>query len=343
MGKEKKYSVVSMFSGSGGLDLGFLATNRVEIVLANDINKYACESYAKNIGNHILCQDIRELKNLPQADIVIGGPPCQGFSTANPNRSFEDPRNWLFKEYARILSEANPSIFVMENVSGMVTLENGTVLRMILKELEHQGYKVQYKILNAKDYETAQSRRRTIIVGTKKSLNSKYSYPHPVVNPPLFGRYLTVGDVLLNKPINGSSHNHDVAKLSSLNASRIKYIPQGGSMKDCPVELQNNSDLKRAMRRLHLNDVSPTIVHNNNDHYYHPTEHRRVTIREMARIQGYPDDYIFYGPKSEQSRQVGNSVPVPFAFHIARSVINYLDGIVKKSFDYTNSLARRDL
>ena len=322
---EKKYKVVSMFSGSGGLDLGFLATQRVEILLANDINKYACESYAKNIGNHILCQDIRELKDLPQADILIGGPPCQGFSTANPNRSFDDPRNWLFKEYARILSASNPAIFVMENVSGMVNLEKGAVLKMILKELTHQGYNVQYKILNAKNFETAQSRRRTIIVGTQKHLQHPYYYPAPVVNPPHDGRYVTVGDVLFQKPINNQSHNHDIAKLSLLNQQRIVHIPQGGSMKDCPQELQNNSDLKRAMRRLHLDEVSPTIVHNNNDHYYHPTEHRRVTIREMARIQGYPDNYIFYGPKSEQSRQVGNSVPVPFAFHIANSVISYLD------------------
>lgn len=322
---KEKYTVVSMFSGSGGLDLGFKFTNRIEILLANDINKFACESYKNNIGNHILCQDIRELKKLPKADILIGGPPCQGFSTANPNRSFDDPRNWLFKEYTRILAEVSPAIFLMENVSGMVTLENGDVLKLILKELSNQGYSVQYKIMNAKNYETAQSRNRTIIVGTKNDLKTKYQYPQPVVTPPLFGSYLTVGDVLMQNPINGHSHNHDIAKLSELNAERIKYIPQGGSMKDCPPELRNNSDLKRAMRRLHLNDVSPTIVHNNNDHYYHPIENRRITIREMARIQGYPDDYIFYGPKSEQSRQVGNSVPIPFAFHIAKSIIQYLD------------------
>jgi DNA (cytosine-5)-methyltransferase 1 len=329
MNKKKKYKVVSMFSGSGGLDLGFLATNRINILLANDNSKYACESYKNNIGNHIICGDIRELTELPQADILIGGPPCQGFSTANPNRSFDDPRNWLFKEYSRVLAAVNPDIFVMENVSGMVTLEKGAVLKLILTELTSQGYNVQYKILNAKNYGTAQSRRRTIIVGTKTSFNAKFFYPEPIVNPPLFGKYVTVGDVLLKNPLNGHSHNHDVSNLSELNTKRIKHIPQGGSMKDCPPELQNNSDLKRAMRRLDLNDVSPTIVHNNNDHYYHPTEHRRVTIREMARIQGYPDDYIFYGPKSEQSRQVGNSVPIPLGFHIAKSIINYLDETTK--------------
>ena len=179
--------------------------------------------------------------------------------------------------------------------------------------------------MNAKNYGTAQSRRRTIIVGTKKTIAAQYEYPEPITNPPFFGQYLTVGEVLLPRPLNEHSHNHNFAKLSELNAERIKYIPQGGSMKDCPPELQNNSDLKRAMRRLDLQDVSPTIVHNNNDHYYHPTENRRVTIREMARIQGYPDDYVFYGPKGEQSRQVANSVPIELGFHIAKSVINFLD------------------
>lgn len=322
---KNKYKVVSLFSGSGGLDLGFLATKRVDILLANDFNKFACESYKLNIGDHIICQDIRDLKKIPKSNILIGGPPCQGFSTANPNRSFDDPRNWLFKEYARILKESAPEIFVMENVSGMVTLEKGEVLKIILHELESIGYNVQFKILNAKNFETAQSRRRTIIVGTRKKLKSKYIYPCPVIEPPLFGKYKTVGDVLNNPPLNSNSTNHEISNLSELNQRRIAFIPPGGSLKDCPKELQNNSDLKRAMRRLHFDEVSPTIVHNNNDHYYHPKENRRVTIREMARIQGYPDDYFFCGPKSEQSRQVGNSVPVPLAYHIAKSIINYLD------------------
>lgn len=329
MNKKKIYNLVSLFSGSGGLDLGFQATNRVKILLANDNNPYACDSYRNNIGDHIVCGDIRELNEIPNANILIGGPPCQGFSTANPNRSFDDPRNWLFKEYARVLGQVNPDIFVMENVSGMVTLEKGSVLKLILTELSNQGYDVKYQILNAKNYETAQSRRRTIIVGTRKGSKKRYNYPEPVVNPPLFGQFITVGDVLLKKPLDSQSYNHEVSNLSELNTQRIKHIPQGGSMKDCPAELQNNSDLKRAMRRLHLNDVSPTIVHNNNDHYYHPIENRRLTIREMARIQGYPDNYIFSGPKSEQSRQVGNSVPVPFGFHIAKSIINYLDDATK--------------
>lgn len=325
----RKYSVLSLFSGSGGLDLGFLKTGSVKIVLANDNNQFACETYRNNIGDHMVCADIRSLVKIPTVDILIGGPPCQGFSTANPNRTFDDPRNWLFKEYSRVISKSNPDIFVMENVSGMVTLEQGAVLKIILNELGKHGYDVQFRILNAKNYETAQSRRRTIIVGTKENISKKYVFPEPVINPPLFGRYITVGDVLLNDPLNEHSYNHEVARLSALNLKRIEYIPPGGSMKDCPPELQNNADLKRAMRRLSFGEVSPTIVHNNNDHYYHPTENRRITIREMARIQGYPDCFRFFGPKSEQSRQVGNSVPIPFSYHIAKSIVNYLDDVRK--------------
>lgn len=127
----EKVKVISLFSGSGGLDLGFLETGKFEIIYANDFNYQACETYTHNIGNHIVCEDISKLKNLPKADVIIGGPPCQGFSTANPSRSFDDPRNQLFKEYARIIKEVQPKVFLMENVSGMVTMQNGKVFELI--------------------------------------------------------------------------------------------------------------------------------------------------------------------------------------------------------------------
>jgi len=160
-----KTKVLSLFSGSGGLDLGFLATGKFEIIFANDFNYQACETYTHNIGNHIICEDIAKLKNLPQADLIIGGPPCQGFSTANPARSFDDPRNQLFKEYSRIISEVKPKMFLMENVSGMVTMQKGEVFKLIKKELSSCGYTLYDKLLNAKDYGVPQSRRRMIVIG----------------------------------------------------------------------------------------------------------------------------------------------------------------------------------
>jgi DNA (cytosine-5)-methyltransferase 1 len=315
-----KHTAVSLFCGSGGLDLGFIAAG-FDILLSNDNNENACASYSKNIGDHVKCLDIRKLTDVPHADVLIGGPPCQGMSTANPHRAFDDERNWLFREYRRILVACNPKIFLMENVAGMTTMEDGKIFEIIKAEFESAGYKIHAKLLNSADYSTPQSRKRMIMVGVRNDISAEYSFPDPT--SPI---RLTAGDAFA-QPIDPMDVNHKASKLSALNLERIKHIPMGGSMKDCPKELQNNSDLKRAMRRLDLRKPSYTIVHNNCDHYYHPTEDRRVTIREMARIQGYPDSYIFTGSKSEQSRQVGNSVPVPFATALAGSVKILLDSI----------------
>jgi DNA (cytosine-5)-methyltransferase 1 len=320
------YKVISLFSGSGGLDLGFLQTKRFEVVMANDFNQFACQTYRNNIGDHIICDDIKNVKG-QKVDVIIGGPPCQGFSTANPNRAFDDPRNWLFKEYSRIIQESNPKIFLMENVSGMLTLDGGKVYKAIKEEFERIGYRTVDSILNTVDFEVPQKRRRLIMVGVRKDIDAKYTLPTPILQPPLFGQYRTVGDALMDKLDNEKDPNDNPANISQLNAERLKYIPQGGAMKDVPKSLRNNSDPKRSMRRLHMMMPSHTIVHNNCDHYYHPTEERRITIREMALIQTYPADYIFYGSKSEQSRQVGNSVPVRFAFHLGTSIAGFLDGL----------------
>ncbi len=311
---------ISLFSGSGGMDLGFLKAKGFKVILANDFNKEACASYKLNIGDHVVHEDIRKLKNIPKADLIIGGPPCQGFSTANPKRAFNDPRNMLFKEYARIITEANPKVFLLENVKGILTLDGGNVFKLIKKEFESLGYTLYNQVLNAKDYGVPQSRNRVILVGVRNDLNLKYEFPKPVKSRSKYGKTIAVGDVILNKKFKKTDKNHSISNLSELNTKRIKHIPEGGSMKDCPPELWNNSDLKRAMRRLDAKKPSHTIVHNNCDHYYHPKENRRITIREMALIQTYPEDYIFVGSKGEQSRQVGNSVPVNLGYHLALSI-----------------------
>ena len=171
---DDKYKILSLFSGSGGLDLGFLSTGKFEIVLANDFNLQACNSYAHNIGNHIICDDIANIKDVPKVDLIVGGPPCQGFSTANPARAFDDPRNQLFKEYARLIRENKPKMFLMENVSGMMTMKNGEVFKQIKKELSECGYTLYDKLLNARDYGVPQNRRRIIIVGVRNDIKDKF-------------------------------------------------------------------------------------------------------------------------------------------------------------------------
>jgi len=314
-----KLKVISLFSGSGGLDLGFIESGFFDIILANDNNNNACETYVKNIGNHCVCGDIKLLTDIPKVDVVIGGPPCQGFSTANPSRAFDDERNWLFKEYKRILLASQAKCFLMENVVGMTSFEDGKVFNLIKDEFVESGYRIYSKVLNAVHYGVPQNRKRIFIVGVKKEIDSDYIFPQS-----LNCNYKTVRDAFLPTIIE-QDPNHIIGVLNELNKERIKHIPAGGSMIDCPTHLHNNSDLKRAMRRLHLDKPSPTIVHNNCDHYYHPTENRRITIREMARIQGYPDSYIFVGSKSEQSKQVANSVPIQLAKELATSINNFLN------------------
>jgi len=158
----------------------------------------------------------------------------------------------------------------------------------------------------------------------RNDIEKKYIFPKTTHSE---DSYVTVGKALFDNPINKKNPNHNIGKITDLNLKRVKHIPEGGSMKDCPPNLQNNSDLNRAMRRLHRLKESYTVVHNNCDHYYHPTEDRRITIREMARLQGYPDDYIFLGSKSEQSRQVGNSVPIGLGKALAKSIYSFLKEI----------------
>ena len=321
----KKLKVVSLFSGSGGMDLGFLNTKKYDIIFANDVNKYAYETYKQNIGNHIICEDISKLVDIPKADVVIGGPPCQGFSLANPSRAIDDPRNLLFKEYIRILEIVNPLAFVFENVTGILTLGGGEAYKIIVNSFENIGYDVYDKVLNAVDYGVPQYRKRNFIVGIKRKLKLSYRFPTPTTTS---DKYLTV-KAIKNPPLLKNVSNHEFSKLTPLNTERLQHIPPGGAMKDIPKHLQNNSDVKRAMRRLSFDEPSPTIVHNNCDHYYHPSEPRRITIREMARIQTYPDDFVFCGHKNAQSTQVGNSVPVKLAESVAESVFTSLQGMVK--------------
>jgi DNA (cytosine-5)-methyltransferase 1 len=322
---KEKIRTISLFSGSGGLDLGLIQTGAYEIVLANDLNKDACATYRLNLGDHIFCGDIRSISAFPSAELVVGGPPCQGFSSANPNRAFDDPRNWLFKEYVRVLDSVKPVAFLMENVSGILTLENGLVFELIKNGFEESGYKISHCVLNAADFGVPQNRNRVILVGVREGVKARFNFPQPVINPPLFGKLQTVADAILKCSPTADDPNHSIGKLTELNAERLSHIPPGGSMINCPKHLQNGSDLKRAMRRLDPTKPSFTIVHNNCDHYYHPIEPRRITIREMALIQTYPEKYIFCGSKSEQSRQVGNSVPVKLAFHLGLALKDLFD------------------
>lgn len=175
----KKYKVISLFSGAGGMDIGFINSG-FEIVWANDFFKEAVESYKKNISNHIVLGDITKIKSseMPDdIDLVIGGFPCQGFSVANNKRSMKDERNFLYKEMLRVIKDKNPKFFVAENVKGILSMEKGKVIEMIKKDFESIGYKVDAKLLNAAEYGVPQARERVVIIGNRLGIENPYPTP----------------------------------------------------------------------------------------------------------------------------------------------------------------------
>ena len=174
--KKKKFKVISLFSGAGGMDIGFINSG-FEIVWANDFFREAVESYKKNIGNHIVYGDITKIKSdeMPDdVDLVIGGFPCQGFSIANNKRSMKDERNFLYKEMLRVIKDKKPKFFVAENVKGILSMEKGKVIEMIKKDFESLGYKVDARLLNAAEYGVPQARERVVIIGNRLGLENPY-------------------------------------------------------------------------------------------------------------------------------------------------------------------------
>lgn len=298
--------VVSLFSGAGGLDLGFKLAGH-EIVWANDLYEDAVATYRKNIGNHILCEDISKIdaSTIPDCDIMIGGFPCQGFSVANMKRHTGDARNELYKQYIRILSDKKPKYFLAENVKGILSLGGGAVFRMILSDFSALGYHVQYKVLNAADYGVPQTRMRVIIVGVRNDVNWAFSYPEPThCSDGGLGRktWYSVGEALA--PLPDPDSENDV-----LNHHYSKY------------KLNFNGYIGH--RRLDPKKPAPTVTARGDNKggvviLPHPNGLRRMTCRELACVQSFPLDFEFCGTGSSIYRQIGNAVPPLLAKAIAQ-------------------------
>jgi len=303
--------VVSLFSGIGGFDLGFVSAGH-EIIWANDIWKDAVESYKTNIGKHIVCEDIKliDANEIPESDIIIGGFPCQGFSLANQKRHTGDERNTLYLEFVRILKEKQPPFFIAENVKGILSLGKGSIFQMIINDFSEIGYEVKHAVLNAADFGVPQRRERVFIFGTRKDIKLDIPFPpettHHKVNSKLFPenkkKWLGVGQALAHIPEPDAKHN-----LQNHEASKYKLRFNGylghrviNPELPCPT-ITARGDAKGGV-----------VVH------HHPKNHRRISPREAAVIQSFPLDFQFYGAKTSVYRQVGNAVPPKLAHALAR-------------------------
>ena len=303
--------IVSLFSGAGGLDLGFIQAGH-DIIWANDFYSDAVETYKTNIGNHIICKDIKEIpaSSIPDCDIIIGGFPCQGFSVANTGRKEDDQRNELYKEMIRIIQEKQPLFFLAENVKGILSLGKGKVFDMIISDFTSLGYKVSYRLLNAADYGVPQKRERVVIVGVRRDIDFTYEFPEPSFNEEGTNgknKWISVDEALKNIPNPdepNSLYNHVYSKF------KLKFNGYLGN------------------RAINPDKPAPTVTARGDDKggvvvLHHPNNQRRMTCRELATIKGFPLDYYFYGNKSSVYRQIGNAVPAPLAKAVALQFNNY--------------------
>jgi DNA (cytosine-5)-methyltransferase 1 len=296
--------IVSLFSGAGGLDLG-LRRARHEIVWANDIFLDAAATYKSNIGDHIDTRDICTIpsEEIPECDVVVGGFPCQGFSVANWGRTLEDPRNRLFGELVRVVHDKQPRYFVAENVKGLLSMDKGRALSVIeaaFEKASQLGYRVRHQLVNAADYGVPQLRMRVIIVGVRGDQPDFQIFPPPPTHAdPSTARMLrlkpwvTVGDALEHfpEPENG------------------RHIP---NHENSQYKLRFNGHLGH--RFVDPAKPAPTVTARGDDRggvvvLHHPGNHRRMTARELAAVQSFPDDFVFSGTKTSAYRQIANAVP----------------------------------
>ena len=343
-------NAIDLFCGSGGLSYGFEKAG-VHILLGIDNDKMALNVFEHNHNGAVsICGDITSLSysdikdkiGEQKIDIIIGGPPCQGMSLSG-SRKFDDPRNKLYLSYIRFVEEIRPKAFVIENVPGLVSLFEGKIKDSIIERLTALGYKVQYKILCAADYGVPQSRRRVIFVGLRdrefdfNSITKKTMVTCEMALsdlPPLIdtlgidpATYETAPQNEYQKLMRINSDavkNHIAASHSEKVKHIISLVPDGGNYKVLPEEYINSRNFHVAWTRFRSDKPAPTID-TGHRHHFHYKYNRVPTVRECARLQSFPDNFIFEGNKTQQFRQVGNAVPPLMAQAIAEALLKCLE------------------
>jgi DNA (cytosine-5)-methyltransferase 1 len=304
--------IISLFSGAGGLDLGLIRAGN-EVVWANDIDANAVATYRLNIGEHIVCADIKNvnLRDIPDcADVVVGGFPCQGFSQANLLRDVDDDRNVLYRFFRKVVGAKKPKFFIAENVKGILSLGGGSAIKKILSDFGRTGYIVELHLVNMADYGVPQHRQRVIIIGQRKDIAGKMLFRLPEPTNAKDGKgglppWRTIRDALdrfpdPDKPNVVVNHVYSAYKLAYRNFTGHRpTVPD----KPCPTILARGNGGGGVCAIPHYNGK------------------RRLTIRESAAIQTFPDDFEFVGAMNSCYRQIGNAVPVMFGEFLGRELV----------------------
>lgn len=342
MPNKKKYSFIDLFSGAGGLMRGFIDAG-FSPLFSVEIWEPAVDTHNINYPNiPLAAEDIRTISNeriekyRSSVDVIVGGPPCQGFSTIG-KRLVKDPRNELVFEFIRFVDIIRPKVFLMENVRGLLSSDGGKIKQAIESEFQSVGYSVKSKVLCAADYGVPQIRNRVFFIGIRNDLNLAPSFPAPAVSKE---NYATVGDAICD--LIGKENivaNHVPMKHNPIVEARIACIKEGeGIPKEGLPEIVSHGsridykdneikNFSHVYKRLSRFRPSTTMVPGHNAFPLHPTENRSLTVREAARIQTFPDDVIFCGTRQNQCIQVGNAVPVLFAKAIAEHIMGFLEEV----------------
>ena len=347
-----KLNVVDLFSGCGGLSLGFnMAGYNIKAMIDFD-NDSLLTAEKNELADHYLLLDLFEENwiksftgkvNLSEVDIIVAGPPCQGFSLTGP-RNLDDKRNKLYKAVFELVEKAKPKAFLIENVKGMATLYKGQVKQDIVQEFTNLGYKVTTKILNSRDFGVPQSRERLFYVGLK---GKEFEFPEALFEE---NEYVTCREALEDLPSLESLEevfaytsnecsdyqklikddatkliNHQPTRHTNEVISVIKQVPEGGNHKDLPPGVGESRKFNEAWTRYDGNKPSRTIDTGHRNHF-HYEYHRVPTVRENCRLQSFPDTFEVCGIKTSQYKQIGNAVPVLLAKVLAEEIYGQIKG-----------------
>ena len=343
----KKLNVIDLFCGCGGLSLGFEQAG-YNILLGIDIWEDALKTFKYNHKNSdTLCADLSTLSpnevnnkiKREKVDVIIGGPPCQGFSLAG-KRIIDDERNKLYQAFVKMVAYFKPKAFVMENVPNILSIGNGIIKESIINDFKELGYTINVQVMLASDYGVPQNRRRAIFVGLLNNETFEFPKPNKELKINAFDALSDLPENSLNagekypyepqsnyqKYIRINSHgvyNHDITIHNEQTKRIIALVPDGGNYKDLPIELQSIRKVNIAWTRLNSQKPSFTIDCGHN-HHFHYKYNRVPTVRESARIQSFPDSFIFIGNKGSQLKQVGNAVPPLLAKSISLQILKFL-------------------
>jgi DNA (cytosine-5)-methyltransferase 1 len=336
----RNYRSIELFAGAGGMALGMERAGFSHLLL-NDFDRYATATLQKNRPQwHVIHGDIAEIDFEPyrgKTDLLTGGFPCQAFSYAGKKRGMDDTRGTLFYEFARALKESEPKIFLAENVRGLVSHDQGRTLETMVEVFESMGYEVlPPKVLKAIHYHVPQKRERLFIVGIKKEYASKVQFQWPQESK----RYYTLKDALKKGTLYATDVSPSAGQCYPEKKRKIlELIPPGGYWRDLPLALQKSYMMKSfylgggktgIARRIAWDEACLTLTcapAQKQTERCHPEETRPFQVREYARIQTFPDEWVFEGSITQQYKQIGNAVPVNLAFAMGLSLVDVLNQI----------------